>query len=237
MSHHPASTVDMCHQHILSIFSLAGSLCSWTGSVSRPTSDWFSIHLSFTAVHHWMKHHIYTVASSVTPRRTPFARRHFSFCQKTMFLHSGEAINPDNSDVCSGNLEGWGDLYDLQPESTLPPYSFHSLSIFPPYTLSLSFHLELPCGQIVVLEPLSQQEGRVGWSGGDYDSHRMRGEKTRKVAGNKVALIRTCQQQSAHKAVWESNLVSAVSLSDISAISCHRSVCEPGALSDFLKSN
>lgn len=53
---------------------------------------------------------------------------------------------------------------------------------------------------------------------------------------NKVALIRTCQEQCAHKAARESNLVFAVSLSDISAISRHRSECEPGALSDFLKS-
>lgn len=160
----------------------------------------------------------------------------FAFARKLCFSIVGRPFNSGNSDICSGNIEG-GNLYDLQTESTLPPYSFHSVSIFPPYTLSLSFYLELPCGQIVVSEPLPQQEGRVGWSGGDYDSHRMRGEKTRKVAGNKVVLIRTCQQQSAHKAVWESNLVAAVSLSDISAISCHRSVCEPGALSDFLKSN
>lgn len=65
----------------------------------------------------------------------------------------------------------------------------------------------------------------------------MKGERKGKVVENKVALIRTCQEQCTHKAVWESNLVFAVSLSDISAISCHRSECEPGALSDFLKSH
>lgn len=54
--------------------------------------------------------------------------------------------------------------------------------------------------------------GEVG-GGGDYDRHwdgkEMRRE--RKVGENKVALIRTCQKQHAHKAVWESNLASAVS--------------------------
>lgn len=54
---------------------------------------------------------------------------------------------------------------------------------------------------------------------------------------NKVALIRTCQEQCAHKAACESNLVFAMSLSDISAISRHRSQCEPAGLSDFLKSH
>ncbi len=73
--------------------------------------------------------------------------------------------------------------------------------------------------------------------GGDYDRNEMKGERKGKAVENKVALIGTCQEQCAHKAVWESNLVFAVSLSDISAISCHRSECEPGALSDFLKSH
>lgn len=52
---------------------------------------------------------------------------------------------------------------------------------------------------------------------------------------NKVALIRTCQEQCTHKASWESNLVLAVSLSDISTINRHGSGCEPDVLSDFLK--
>lgn len=45
--------------------------------------------------------------------------------------------------------------------------------------------------------------------GGDYDRHGMR--RGRKVEENKVALIRSCQKQRAHKAVWESNLAAAVS--------------------------
>ena len=48
-----------------------------------------------------------------------------------------------------------------------------------------------------------------------------------KAVENKVALIRTCQEQRTHKAAWESNLVLVVRLSDISAISRHRLECEP----------
>lgn len=60
-------------------------------------------------------------------------------------------------------------------------------------------------------------------------------EKQDKRVGNKVALIRTCQGPCTHKASWESILVFAVGLSDISSISCHRSEFDPSVLSDFLK--
>lgn len=65
----------------------------------------------------------------------------------------------------------------------------------------------------------------------------MKGERKGDALENEVALIRTCQEQCAHKAALESNLVFAVSLSDMNAISHHRSECELGALSDFLKSH
>lgn len=57
-------------------------------------------------------------------------------------------------------------------------------------------------------------------------------------AGREIKLLLSeLARSNAHtKAVRESNLVFAVSLNDISAISCHRSECEPDALSDFLKS-
>ena len=87
--------------------------------------------------------------------------------------------------------------------------------------------------------PWTQQWGKEGGGRGGgriITEQDERGEKRGEAVENKVALIRTCQEQCAHKAAWESNLVFAVSLSDISAISRHRSECEPGALSDFLKS-
>lgn len=72
---------------------------------------------------------------------------------------------------------------------------------------------------------------------GGIMTEQMKGERKGKAGENKVALIGTRQEQCAYKAPWESNLVFHVSLSDISAISRHRSGCEPGALSDFLKSH
>lgn len=74
-------------------------------------------------------------------------------------------------------------------------------------------------------------------SGGNYAKNGMKGEGNGDALKNNVALIRTCHEQCVHKAALESNLVFAVSLSDMNAISHHRSESELDALSDFLKSH
>lgn len=124
-----------------------------------------------------------------------------------------------------------------------PPNPFNSLTFCPPFSLRLLFlHLSSPIACLRanchLRAPAPNGKGgggRVGCGRGEVAG--IMTEAGWRGAENKVALIRICQEQCAHKAAWESNLVLAVSLSDISAISRHRSECETSTLSDFLKSH
>ena len=122
-------------------------------------------------------------------------------------------------------------------------FCFYSLIFCSPFPFFCSFFIILPIAplwancRLRAPAPTGREGEGCGGVEGIMTGNRMKGERTGKVGENKVALIRTCQEQCAHKTVRESNLVFAVSLSDISAISCHRSECEQGVLSDFLKSH
>lgn len=138
---------------------------------------------------------------------------------------------------CSGNTES--EIFTTCRRYWYPP-SVLSYSVLPLLVL-YHFACSSSVGKCSFQSPCPNRLG--GWSGGELRWWKITTETgwkgKRKETGleNKVALIRTCQEQCAHKAALESNLVVAVSLSDMSAISCHRSECELGALSDFLKSH
>lgn len=163
----------------------------------------------------------------------------FFSCRQAVLLHDMGA-HLSLISHCSDNTEkgrgGGGVLYSNQTMWT-PPNPFNSLTFCPffspPSALSSSFFAySLSAGKLSSQSPCGR---RVGCGRGEVAG--IMTEAGWRGAENKVALIRICQEQCAHKAAWESNLVLAVSLSDISAISRHRSECETSTLSDFLKSH
>lgn len=231
------------HQHIFSIFALMGSFCTCLciGFISRSSSDGFSIFLFCVVVAHCReKPHVKTVASSVTRRLTPFARCHFMIfllpASRASPWHGGPFKSDKSLFRQYRKGKGGGVLFSNQTMWT-PPNPFNSLTFCPffspPSALSSSFFAySLSAGKLSSQSPCGR---RVGCGRGEVAG--IMTEAGWRGAENKVALIRICQEQCAHKAAWESNLVLAVSLSDISAISRHRSECETSTLSDFLKSH
>lgn len=201
-----------CPQHIHPDGKLL-HLPAFIGFISPSVMDF-----AFSAFFHY-----WSSAPFVTHHCTLFAQCH-SICSshRALLLHNIEAHVTLVQHCWSCSL-----LSSLTYLSTPPP-SLHLVFL-------VNFAHSSSAGKLSFSESLSRQAGGGevgGWrwgGGGDYDRSRM------KRVGNKVTLIRTCQEQCTHKASWESNLVLAVSLSDISAISHHRSGCEPDMLSDFLK--
>lgn len=112
--------------------------------------------------------------------------------------------------------------------------SFHSLFISPLLYFASFTILTSPFGTLPLHSLQALQGGGGGWwrSEGDYDRHGMKvvGEKRRKGGREKkVALIGTCQERLRSQSYFrgkggkKSNLALGDSLSNISAISCHRS--------------
>jgi len=216
MLDHPASMVGMCHQHILSIVTLMGSFCTSRGILdlflAPVVMDFpFACFVLWCTIKRSCTWRLLDVLSLAIAHCLLSAVLWRRSCHRATLLHSIEA-HLTLIGHCSSN-------------TTFPPSSLFSI-IFRIAPLWANCHSRAP------FLTVGEEDGVGGEVVGIMTET---GWKERERGGNKVALIRTCQEQCMHKASWESNLVFAVSLSDISAISRHRSECEPGALSDFLK--